>query len=253
MYSKKQYIELEQEERKLTDESILAMNYILNNTKGNLESELRRFYQKYGTDGVVTYAEARKYVSEQNHKRRLTALFAYVAGEFAVALSNTQIEFEKLLKAVIGKETGFFNVEIDVDKILNTKWGVDNAIWLQRLIKDVNLWNANITCDWKRAILQQKHLDEVLKLLYKRFDSIDSIITSLGLSESTAIGSLSRQQIFKVLGIKSYQFYTNPDELRCETCGSMHGNIYPISAYEVGVTASPIHPRCRCWEVPIWE
>ena len=46
MFTEEQFVQLEQEERTLTDEAIVAMLLILTNTKGNLEKELREFYQK---------------------------------------------------------------------------------------------------------------------------------------------------------------------------------------------------------------
>ena len=251
LYTEEEFTQLEQEERDLTDESIAVMLLILANTKSSLEKELRNFYQEYGKDGVVTYSEARKWISEEDHRRRLTALLTILTLEFNNALIKVQKEFEKMLKSVIGKETGFFDVEIDIEKILDMDWGVGELTWLKRLEDDFNLWNVYIANDWKRSMLQRKQLEDVLKLLDKRFTTIESLVTTLGLTESTAIGSLARQKIFKELGITKYQFYTKPDERRCETCGSMHGLIFPISAYEVGSTASPIHPRCRCWEVPI--
>lgn len=251
MWTEEQFIELEQEERTVTDEGILAMILLLGIVKGNLENELRAFYQKYGKDGVVTYTEARKWVSEQDHTKRLTALTLYMSGEFGKILPQLSNEFEKLLKAVIEKESGFFDTEVEEDKILEKKWGNDDSTWEERLEEDVWLWVLLFAADWKRSMLQRKHLDDVLKQLDKRFDTIESVITTLGLSESTAVGSLARQKIFRELGITKYQFYSKADERTCETCGSMHGLIFPMSAYEVGVTASPLHPRCRCWEVPI--
>ena len=251
MWTEEQFIELEQEERTVTDEGILAMILLLGIVKGNLENELRAFYHKYGKDGVVTYTEARKWVSEQDHTKRLTALTLYMSGEFGRILPQLSNEFEKLLKAVIEKESGFFDTEVEEDKILENKWGNDDSTWEERLEEDVWLWVLYFANDWKRSMLQRKHLDDVLKLLDKRFTSIESVITTLGLSESTAVGSLARQKIFRELGITKYQFYSKADERTCETCGSMHGLIFPMSAYEVGVTASPLHPRCRCWEVPI--
>lgn len=250
MYTDEQFEQLEQEERRLTDESIAIMLLILATTKGNLEKELRNFYHKYGKDGVVTYAEARKWVSEQDRRRRLTALTILLSGEFVIARSELKTEFEQMLKSVIGKETGFFDVSIDLDEVLATVWGVDEATWLTRLMDDVDLWEIYILNDIKRALLQGKHLDDVLDQLSKRFKSIDSVLTKLGLTESTAIGSLARQKIFKEIGITKYRFYTQADERTCEICGSMHGLVFPISSYEVGVTASPLHPRCRCFEVP---
>lgn len=253
MYETEEFEELEQEELGITNEALAAMLLILASTKGNLEDELRNFYQKYGKDGVVTYAEARKWVSEQDHRRRLNALALFMTVEFAFALDEMETHFRRFLTDVIGKESTFFGVKVDVDKLLLRKWGVDDLCWLERLEADVNLWNATILRDLKQAMHQGARLDDVLAKLDKRFSSINSVLETLGLSESTAVGSFSRQEIFKELGITKYRFYTKPDEQRCETCGAMHGLIFPISAFEVGVTASPIHPRCRCWEVPIME
>ena len=180
-------------------------------------------------------------------------MLLFLSGEFTLTLTNLKTEFKKMVKTVVDKETTFFDVEIDKDKIIEAKWGSDDKNWRQRLENDVALWSIYIANDLKQSILKRKTIDSVLLLLDKRFKSIGSIMTTLGLSESTAVGSLARQKIFRELGIGKYQFYTKSDERTCETCGSMHGLVFPMSAYEVGVTASPLHPRCRCWEVPIWD
>lgn len=218
-----------------------------------MEDELRRFYQKYGKDGVVTYNEARKWVSEQDHTRRLTALSLYLSGEFATALSKIEPHFRKFLTEVIGKESTFFGISVDVEKLLNRPWGVDELYWLDRLEADVNLWKAYIANDIKRAMHQGSTIEELMKKLDKRFQNINTIMERLGITESTAIGSMARREIFKELGVTKYRFYTKADERTCELCGSIHGLTFPISAYEVGFNASPLHPRCRCWEVPILD
>lgn len=253
MWTEEDFLALEEEEREITDESILLMLLILAGVKGDLEKELRAFYQQYGQDGVVTYAEARKWISSQDHQRRLTALLLFVGGAFSAAVPDIEQHFRGFLSGVIAKESTFFGVKLDVDKLLSRKWGVDDLNWLERLEEDVALWKARIATDVKQAIHQGKSLDEILKKLDDRFDSINSVLKTLGISESTAVGSMSRLTAFKELGIDKYQFFTEPDERRCETCGAMHGLVFPISSYEIGVTASPLHPRCRCWEVPVWD
>lgn len=253
MYTDEQFEKLEQEERELTDEAIAIMLLIMASLKGNIEKELRDFYQRYGKDGVVTYAEARKWISQQDHQRRLTALMLYLSGEFISTLSDIEAHFRDFLINVIGKESTFFGIEVSVDDILSRKWGLDDLSWLERLEADVDLWKLTIAKDIKQALHKGATLHDVLDQLDDRFKSIEYVLKKLGLTESTAVGSLSRQDIFKELGITKYRFYTKPDERRCETCGAMHGLVFPISAFEVGVTASPMHPHCRCWEVPIWE
>lgn len=255
MYTEEQFEQLEQEERTITDESIALMFLILDSVKSNLESELRNFYSKYGTDGVVTYAEARKWVGDNDHRRRLTALLMYINENFVQLSSKLTPEFKRMLENVIGKEITFFDADSEniADKPLTERWGADYKNWVDRLDDDVALWCTYILVDIKQALVKRTSIDDVLAKLDKRFNTMEYVLNTLGLSESTAIGSMTRRMIFQQLGIGKYQFYTKADERTCEICGSMHGLIFPISAYEVGVTASPLHPRCRCWEVPIMD
>lgn len=250
-YTDEQYEQLEQEEREVTDEAILAMIVLLMSFKDSLEDELRQFYSKYGKDGVVTYSEARKWSSKDDHRRRLTVLLLWINENFSGLLSDLSPKFKEFLEEVISKESNFFGVDVDSEEILKEPWGADEATWLDRLDDDIAFWCAYILSDIKRAFIKGDTLDEILTQVTKRFKYMAHIMETLGLSESTAVGSIVRREIFRQLGITKYQFFTKPDERRCETCGAMHGLVFPMSAYEVGVTASPLHPRCRCWEVPI--
>lgn len=253
MYTEEEFIDLEHDERELTDAGILALILILADVKDNLETELRNFYSKYGKDGVVTYAEARKWISGSDRRKRLTALLLYIQANFEELQEKLTPEFRRMLERVIGKEITFFEVDSEniADKPLTETWNADDKNWQDRLADDIALWCAYILMDIKQALLKHKSIDDVLAKLDKRFATMEYVLTTLGLSESTAVGSMTRRMIFQQLGISKYQFYTKADERTCEVCGSMHGLIFPISAYEVGVTASPLHPRCRCWEVPI--
>ena len=253
MWSEEDFIALEQEELEITEEAIVAMILALGVLKSNLEKELREFYSKYGKDGVVTYHEARKWVSEKDHRRRLTVLMLLVGDAFTTTSAEWERQFKRFLTEVISKESAFFEKQVDVDKILTKKWGEDDLFWLERLAFYTNRWAAIFSSDIKQSILRQDDLESVLKQIEKRTKSIENLLITIGLSESTAINSFARLDIFKQLGIGKYQIYTKVDERRCETCGELHGKIFPMSAYEVGVTASPFHRRCRCWEVPILE
>lgn len=251
MWTDEQFDELEQEEHSLTEEAIIAMLLLLNSAKNDIEKELRSFYQQYGKDGVITWSDVRKWTIGKNRKRRMTVLLLFLADRFDTLHLKLNPKFNTLLTNVIDKEFDFFNVDLDVEDILNTYWGVDDATWFTRLSDDVDLWKAYVFNDLKQSFMRQDTIDDVLEHLDKRFTSIERIIQRLALTESTAVGSIARKQIFKELGIKKYRFYAREDERTCEHCGSLHGLIFPMTAYEVGVTASPIHAHCRCWEVPI--
>ena len=253
MLTEAEYIKLEEAEREITDEAILAMIALLASVKSNLEYELRNFYSKYGKDGVITYAEARKWISDKDHRRRLTVLLMYVSENFSQLQDELTPEFKRMLEDVIGKEIEFFDADASdiADKPLDERWGADDKNWEERLTDDVAIWCAYILMDIKQAFHKRQDIEALLLKLNKRFKSMETLLTTTGLSESTAVGSMARRMIFQRLGITKYQFYTKAYERTCEICGSMHGLVFPISAYEVGVTASPVHHRCRCWEVPI--
>ena len=253
MYSEEELDKLEQEEHSLTEETLAILLLLLVSLKEDLGTELRSFYQQYGKDGVVTYQEARKWVSNKDHRKRLTVLLSYINTEFNITLSELNPKLKSLLTKIIGKESDFFNVEIDVDKVIDGEWGADESTWSDRLADDVALWSVYIMNDIKRSLLRRDDIQTVLKQLDKRFITMENVLERLVLTESTAMGSLARRKAFEELGIKKYQFFTRADERTCEICGSMHGLVFPMSAYDVGNTASPLHPRCRCWEVPVLE
>lgn len=252
MWTDKQFEALEQKELDITLEEIAAMLLLLGETKSEIEKELIRFYKEYGTDGVVTYAEARKYVSNTNRQRRLNVILAFLGTCFFGLHDSLKNNFISMETKIFKNEFDFFKLDIP-EEFTKIKWGMDALSWDDRLSDDINLWWKYVGNDVKRKILQSATIDDVLEQLNKRFTSIENILKRLAITESSAMTSASRQEIFKELGIKKYQYYTQADEITCETCGPMNGLIFPISAYEIGVTAPPIHPNCRCYTVPLMD
>ena len=248
MYSEEELEKLENEEHALTEEALVAMFAVLRSTQAGLEKELRAFYQQYGKDGVVTYQEARKYISKKKRQRRLFWLFGLLTQTFSDLGGKLYTKFDTLVQDVIAKESAFFNVEIEKPKV---KWGADDLEWSDRLANDVDQWCYNVAGDIKRGMLRRDSIDDVLDMIDGRFTTMERVLKALGITETTAVGSIARKEIFKELGIGKYRFYTQADERTCEVCGAMHGLVFPMSSYEPGVTASPMHPRCRCFEIPI--
>lgn len=248
MYSEEELEKLENEEHALTEEALVAMFAILRSTQSGLEKELRAFYQQYGKDGVVTYQEARKYISKKNRQRRLFWLFGILTGAFSDLGGKLYTKFDTLVQGVIAKESAFFNAKIEKPKV---KWGADDLEWSDRLANDVDQWCYNVAGDIKRGMLRRDNIDDILEMIDGRFTTMERVLKALGITETTAVGSIARKEIFKELGIGKYRIFTIPDERRCEVCGSMHGLVFPMSSYEPGVTASPFHTHCRCFEVPI--
>lgn len=248
--------DLELKERKISQKRIYDMLIILRLTKKDIEKEIRNFYQEYGKDGVITYREAQKFIgrSKSNREKRMVVLFLVISNLFDDALQKINLKFDLMFNDVIDAECSFFEANIEQeerDKIIKQKWGSDNDNWSNRTKRHTELWTALVITDLKQSFLRKDHVSDVIIQLNDRFKAMEKVLGRLGITESTAIGTMARRGIFKLFGVTRYRFYTRKDERTCEHCNGLHGLVFPISAYEVGVTASPIHPRCRCWEVPI--
>lgn len=83
IYSEEELEKLEQKEHSLTEEALLIMFSSITSTKTELENELCSFYHQYGKDGIVTYAEARKWISMKDRRKRLNVLLSFIAYQFS--------------------------------------------------------------------------------------------------------------------------------------------------------------------------
>ena len=249
MYTDEQFEQLEQEEMEITEEELAVMLLLLSATGIAVQKELRDFYSKYGKDGVVTYQDARKWVSSTDHRRRLTVLLLTINESFDELFDDLTPHFKTLLERVAHKEFDFFGVDIP-EEIDTVFWGADEKSWEERLEEDIQLWKYQTQNKLKQTLLQRASLEDVVEWVDDYFGYMSRVLKRLGITESTAMGSFARQDIFKQLGISKYRFYTQADERTCEVCGAMHGLVFPVSAMMIGSTASPLHPNCRCFEIP---
>lgn len=251
MPTDEQFEEQEQKELDLTEKILAFMTLAISNLRNSLESEIYKFYRKYGTDGVVSYTDARKIVSSEDRRKRVNVLMLTISRSFSDVQSSLESQFSELQHSLLTAELDFFNIDSDDFDFTFKPWGADNDTWEGRLDANVRLWTYNIQKDIKQGFIKQQNVETVIEQLQKRTTSIEKAVKRLVVTESTAMTSLVRQAIFKDIGASSYRYYTQKDERVCEQCGPLHGKVFPISAYEVGVTAPPVHPRCRCWTIPI--
>lgn len=244
MYSEEDIIRLCEEEDELTEEELLVLLATLSATLSDIEKELRVFFQKYGKDGVVTYAEVKKWVTSKNHTKRLVFLNQTISDIFDHGFTLFEQTFRDHLTDIIKKEADFFGVDIDIDAILNTPWGDDILTGLQRLANKRQLYVSKLNSELKQSILRRDSILDVLFKTSKRGETMEKDLRRLFRTEANAISSLARKQCYILKGYTKYKFI-HVDRCECDKCESMHNIVFPIEAYEVGVTANPLHSNCR--------
>lgn len=242
---------LEEMQHEMSEEQFAVILLILMDCKDDVKNQILSFYEKYGTDGVVTYAASRKVVSPVNKRLRVAVLHDALDDIFDTHFFNIESKFKDSLIDIIQSEINFFETDVDIDEILRFKWGADELNWQTRLWEHHDKWLNMVKRDLKLAFLRGEDVTEVIGTLIDRFESAEKALKSLYVTEFNAVESEARRLVFKKLGIKTYQYYATLDERTCPTCGELHGLVFPMTAFEIGATAPPIHPNCRCFITPI--
>lgn len=73
------------------------------------------------------------------------------------------------------------------------------------------------------------------------------------MTESAFFASAAQKDCFNDLGVERYSVVATLDRSTCDICGDMDGKVFPMSKFEVGNTAPPFHPWCRCCTAPYFE
>lgn len=251
MYTEEDLIELDKTEEESEKEWLAALLLLLGDTKEMLSDELIRIYTTYGHDGVIRYKDMRKRVSLKNRRLRIAELYATIYDILEDGFTAFEDRFKRHLTEVVRTEVDFFDELIDLDDILYKAWGNDELNWKQRLWNMRDKWNDVLCDDFLLDFVKNKKFKAAYEVLNKRFVSMDKALTKLLDSESLAMRTMIREEIFRKQGYKNYVYYTKDDEKTCEKCAPLHGVVFPFTALKIGVTAPPLHPHCRDWIVAV--
>ena len=87
----------------------------------------------------------------------------------------------------------------------------------------------------------------------KQFNTTRLNASRVIMTESAYFASEAQKDCYKELGLERYEIVGALDKYTCEICSALDGKVYEMSQYEVGATAPPFHPWCRCCTAPYFE
>ena len=70
------------------------------------------------------------------------------------------------------------------------------------------------------------------------------------MTEAAAFSSAAQKDCYKDLEVEQYKVVATFDGETCALCGDLDGKVFKMSDYQVGLTAPPFHPWCRCCTCP---
>ena len=193
------------------------------------------------------FYQCNKYINEvyENTNKRLTVVYSSTIKD-----NYYQTIFD--IHKSIGVGVSFSYIDNDMIKeILAFPWSgrhYSQNLWINR----TKLKNAMVQ-ELTQMIIQGKGVKETSKALSKKLDADYKNCLRLIHTEHSYFMSEATAKAYEELEVEIYQYSSALDKRTCESCGALDGEIFKLVDRKVGVNASPLHPLCRCTELPYVE
>lgn len=241
------------------------------------ESELEEFrwnveqYIKAGQENAIDqrWMKELENASARHHIDYLTAM-KMQAQQYAELLS-TEFEggmtdflhqsfseqyYRAAWEMVSGTGVGSNLARIDtrkIDALIKKPWAQDGKNFSDRIWTNKEKLVNSLHRELSQCIIRGESPQKAIGRLAREMNVSRNQAGNLIMTESAAISSAAQKQCFRELDVERYQFDATLDSRTCDVCGSMDQLVFKMSEYEVGITAPPIHPRCRCCTVPFFD
>ncbi|MCW0762785.1 minor capsid protein [Clostridioides difficile] len=142
-----------------------------------------------------------------------------------------------------------------INKIINKPWTTDgitfsNRIWNKHRPKLISELDKGL----KQTLINGAPPGDLTNKINRNFNTSKEEAKLLVKSELAFFSSASQRDCFKSLGVEKYEIVSALDSRVCEKrCSPLDGKVIEMKYYEIGITAPPFHPRCRCVVVPYFD
>ena len=142
--------------------------------------------------------------------------------------------------------------ETTIAKVLSRPWTADNLTFRDRCWTNkqalVNSANTQLT----QMIIRGEAPDKAIAAISHQFKVGRDKAGRLIMTEAAAFSSAAQKDSFTELGVERFKVVATFDKDTCEICGALDGQVFKMSEYQVGLTAPPFHPWCRCCTCPYY-
>lgn len=202
----------------------------------------------------ISYLEAMKLQAQQYAEVLYTqfegGITDYLTKNFAEQFYHTAFEISK------GVGIGFNLARLDtkaIDTAIRKPWAMDDKNFSDRIWENKDKLVRNLHTELSQCIIRGTDSGKAISSLAKKMNVSKSQAGNLIMTEMAAISATAQKKCFEELGVEEYEFDATLDGKTCEVCGRMDHKVFRMTDYQVGVTAPPIHPRCRCDTSPYFD
>lgn len=228
-------------------------------------------YIKFGEENAVDGAWIKELenASAKVHISRLDALKLQIQQQAEVLHTQVEAATEKAAREIY--EAGYYHTGFEVQrgvgvgwslaaiddktisKVLSRPWTADAQTFRDRCWKNKSDLIKSVNTHLTQMIIRGEAPDRAIAAIAKDFNVSKSKAGRLVMTESSYFSSAAQKDCYNELDVEKYKIVAARDHDTCELCGDMDSKVFLLSEYEVGLTAPPFHPWCRCCTAPYDE
>ena len=140
-----------------------------------------------------------------------------------------------------------------ITKVLSRPWTADGQTFRDRCWTNKESLVNSVNTQLTQMIIRGEAPDRAISAISKQFNVSKSKAGRLIMTESAYFSSAAQKDCYGALGVERYKIVASFDTDTCELCGALDGKVFKMSEYQVGLTAPPFHPWCRCCTAPYFE
>ena len=142
--------------------------------------------------------------------------------------------------------------EATIAKVLSRPWTVDNKTFRDRCWTNRQALVNSVNTQLTQMIIRGEAPDKAIAAISHQFKVGRDKAGRLIMTEAAAFSSAAQKDSFTELGVERFKVVATFDKDTCDICGAMDGQVFKMSEYQVGLTAPPFHPWCRCCTCPYY-
>ena len=228
-------------------------------------------YIQYGQENAIngTWVKQLENASARFHISRLEALKLQTQQSIEVMFGNQLDSIDSTMRNVY--KSGYYHTAYEIQKgvgvgwdfsalddkqiskVINKPWAVDGKNFSERIWgnrqKLVNELNNTLTQNIILGKDPQKAIDEIAR----KMNTSKTNAGRLVMTEEAFFSSAAQKDCFTELDVEQFEIVATLDSHTSDICLEMDGKHFPMSQWEVGVTAPPFHVWCRSTTVPYFD
>lgn len=143
--------------------------------------------------------------------------------------------------------------EKKISKVISKPWAADGKSFSERIWGNRQKLVGELHTELTRNIILGQDPQKAINAIAKRMNVSKSNAGRLVMTEEAFFSSAAQKDCFSELDVEQFEVVATLDSHTSEICRDMDGKHFPMSQWEVGVTAPPFHVRCRSTTVPYFE